>query len=284
MSAREILRVPLSDIEPDPLQPRKSFDEEALLRLARSLAESGQLHPLLAIRRNGRLVILDGERRWRAAGLAKCDAVDVIVLEDPMDSATALEAALVANLQREDLSPIEKARAIQGLMEQTGTSQAQVAARLGLSAASVSRTLALLSLPAEAQEKVASGELPASTAYAIARAQGADAETIAADAADQKLSREDVAARLGKGAKAGKHPVPTRVTAALGGGRTVTMTGVGLTSLDDLVQWLEELLAKAKKIRKGQPKGVELSTFAALLRDEARAAKPGTSEAGDERC
>lgn len=281
MNPREVVRVPLDQLEPDPSQPRREFGEESLLGLARTLAESGQLHPILAYRRDGRLVILDGERRWRAAKLAKLPAVDVTVIEDPKGKGEALRCQLIANLQREDLSPMEKARSIDRLMTETQWTAAEVAVRLGLSPGNVSRTLALLALPESVQGQVESGAVPASTAYQIARAgDGETQEKLAAEVVDGGLTRDALAGKLKSRRRSRKPETATavaRVRASLGGGRSISMVGPGLDSLDRFIEWLEELLAKARKAR---PRGVELATFTALLRDEAKAGTAGKPRAG----
>lgn len=267
MSGREVLSVPVDRLCPDLSQPRKQFDDEALLGLAKTLKE-GQLQPILAYRRGPELVILDGERRWRAARLAGLPSLSVLVVDAPTPE-EALERGLVANLQREDLSPIDKARAIDRLMKATKSPASQVALRLGLSAATVSRLLALLELPESVQTQVDRRELPASTAYQIARAGAAgdvDPERLAAEVMEKGLTRDSFTGKRGVPRVASQ----VRVVASLGAGRTVTVSGEGLTSLDRLVEWLEELLAKARKAR---PRGVELSTFIALLRDEAKSSK-----------
>lgn len=275
MSGREVASVPLAELSPDPDQPRKHFTEESLLGMARTLKER-QLHPVLAHRQEDKLVILDGERRWRAAKLAGLDHVDVVVVETP-SAREAMRSALVANLQREDLSPMEKARGIQRLKEATGATAAEVAGTLGLSRGNVSRLLALLELPESVQEQVDQGELAASTAYQIAR-KGEGAEALAAETIENSLTREEVAkqGRSRGPQRARRKPAP-RLVAELGGGRSVTLSGPSLDSVEVLISWLEELLGKARKAR---PRGMEPKTFAALLRDEAKASASATKTKG----
>lgn len=269
MSGRELLSVPLAELHPDQNQARTHFSEESLLGMARTL-KKGQLHPILAHRQGDKLVILDGERRWRAAKLAGLEQVDVVVVGTP-SAPEVLTRSLVANLQREDLSPMEKARGIQRLKEATKATAADVAGALGLSRGNVSRLLALLELPESVQRRVDSGELSASTAYQIAR-KGDGAEQLAAEAIENGLTREQVAGQgRGKGPHKARRKPAARLVAELGEGRSVTLAGPELDSMDVLIAWLEELLAKARKAR---PRGMEPKTFAALLRDEAKAAGP----------
>lgn len=269
MSAREIRRVPLESLTPDPEQPRKAFSEESLTGLARTLAD-GQLQPVLAYERDGALMLLDGERRWRAARMAGLDAIDVIVVaREEVDPEQVPVAALIANLQREDLLPVDKAQAIARLIELNGSAASEVAAQLGLSPATVSRLLALLKLPEAVQEQVNRGELAVTTALELARSE-ADVEGAAKQVVDRGLSRDSVAAMRKKGGGRTSARARPRVVAQLDGGRSITASGNGLDSLDELIAWLEELLAKARKAR---PRGMELRTFESLLRDESKVAR-----------
>lgn len=272
MKARSTQRLPLTDLVPDPDQPRSVFSEESLQQLAQTLV-TGQLQPVLAYRKEGQLLILDGERRWRAARLAKLSSIEVIEVDAPTP-AEAMQQALTVNVQREDLNGIDAARSIARFQELTGWPAAKVAAELGLSPAKISRLLALLRLPESVQELVLSGALSPSVAYQIVQvADPAEQERLAAEAVAGGLSRDAVAGR--RKAKActgqGRRSSP-RVVARLEGERTVTMAGAGLDSLDALIEWLEELLGKARKAR---PRGMELSTFISLLSDQAKAKSPG---------
>lgn len=261
---------------PDPAQVRRVFTEESLLGLAKSL-EVGQLQPILAYRKGDQLVILDGERRWRAARLAKLSTLEVVVVAEPTEVGAIAQRQLIANLQREDLAPMEKAQAIDRLMKETGWSAAKVAASLGLSPASVSRSLALLSLPPEIQDKVAAGTVPASTAYQIARVDGTAAQEELASAASNGLSREGVARRARKvtGERSADSATSARAVAVLGGDRQVTVSGGGPLSMETMIEVLEDLLAKARKYRN---RGVEIVTFLAQLKLDAKAAAQGKSK------
>lgn len=275
MGSREVIQVSVGQLAADPSQPRTEFAEESLLGLAASL-KHGQLQPILAYQKDGKLLILDGERRWRAAKRAGLATVDVIIVDEPAEAGFVLQRQLVANLQREDLAPMERARAIDRLIKATGSPAARVAQALGLSSGNVSRTLALLGLPESVQAQVESGDLKASAAYQIARSGDASTqEQLAAEVAGGRVTRDALAGRLrAKKSAAGKAATrgPVRLKAVLGGGRSITLSGAGLDSLDRLIEWLEELLGRARKFR---PRGLELATFAALLRDEANAAGGG---------
>jgi len=143
--AAGIERVAAASIRKSPLQPRHEFDEEAMADLARSIREHGVLQPLLVRRREGAYELIAGERRLRAAGEAGLTEVPVIVMEVSDDD--ALELALIENLQREDLNPIEEAEAYRVLIETFGLTQEQAADRVGKARASVANSLRLLGLP-----------------------------------------------------------------------------------------------------------------------------------------
>lgn len=270
MKPCSLLVVPLDALTPDSAQVRRDFNEEELVGLGRSLV-AGQLHPILAYRKGDRIIILDGERRWRAARLAGLKSLDVLVVPEPKGPGDILLAQLAANLQRADLNPVEKAEGIRRAMTESGATASAVASMLGLSTASVSRLLSLLELPGEIQDRVRAGTLAASAAYQIARAESREEqEQLAGEAGKNGLSREALAERV-RGDKPQKgRKAAVRFQAVLGQGRTITLAGEGLTSLEHLVEWTEELLAKARKVRS---KGLELATFAALLRDEAGAGR-----------
>lgn len=162
----EIRSLPLLKIEPNPLQPRREFDPEALQTLADSIAAHGLIQPL-SVREmpNGYYQIIAGERRWRAARMANLDEVPVLVLD--ADDRTVMELALVENLQREDLNPMEEAAGFQTLMDEYGLTQETIAERVGRSRSAVANSLRLLSLSDELADLVRSGTLSAGHARAL---------------------------------------------------------------------------------------------------------------------
>lgn len=160
--------LPLQQVEPDPNQPRKDFDPEALQTLADSIAEHGVIQPL-AVRKldSGYYRIIAGERRWRAARLAGLREIPVCVLQ--ADDRAVAELSLVENLQREDLNPLEEAQGYARLIEEFSLTQEQVADRVGKSRPAVANALRLLSLSEPLAEKVRAGELSAGHARALLR-------------------------------------------------------------------------------------------------------------------
>lgn len=156
----------IDEIEPNPDQPRSRFDDEALDELAASIREVGVLQPVVVSRSDdGAHFLIAGERRWRAARLAGLNTIPAVV-RDATGESTLVEA-LVENLQRQDLTPLEEAHAYNELLENTGMTQEQVAKRVGKSRPAISNTLRLLQLPGPIQEMVDAGELSAGHARAL---------------------------------------------------------------------------------------------------------------------
>ena len=163
-SAYQIL--PLHKVEPNPGQPRQDFDEEELQSLADSITTHGVVQPL-TVRElpNGYYQIIAGERRWRAARLAGLSEIPVVIME--ADDKTTMELALIENLQRQDLNPVEEALGYQTLMEEYGLTQEDTAARVGKSRPAVANALRLLGLNPKVLEMVRKGDLTAGHARAV---------------------------------------------------------------------------------------------------------------------
>ncbi len=163
-SAYQLL--PIYKVEPNPGQPRQDFDEEELAALAESIQVHGVIQPL-TVRElpNGYYQIIAGERRWRAARLANLSEVPVVIME--ADDKKAMELALIENLQRQDLNPVEEALGYRSLMEEYGLTQEDAAKRVGKSRPAVANALRLLGLCPEVLEKLRTGELTAGHARAI---------------------------------------------------------------------------------------------------------------------
>ena len=183
-AARELREIPIELVSPNPHQPRQAFDEESILALAESIKLQGVLQPVL-VRPipGGTYELIAGERRWRAAKLAELEMIPAIVRRH--DDAASLELALVENMVREDLNPVEAARACAALTEELGLSREQVGQRVGRSRVAVSNLVRLLDLPDEALELIASGELSEGHGRALLTASGNDAR--------RRLARDAVA-------------------------------------------------------------------------------------------
>jgi ParB family transcriptional regulator, chromosome partitioning protein len=167
----ELRTLPVELIAPNPRQPRQSFDEESLLALADSLRERGLLQPVLVRPRpGGTYELIAGERRWRAAQLAELDVVPAIVREQA--DRDSLELALIENMAREDLNPVEEARACSLLVEELGLSREEIGRRVGRSRVAVSNLMRLLDLPDEVLDLIAEGRLSEGHGRALLTAPG----------------------------------------------------------------------------------------------------------------
>ena len=201
--------LPIHRVEPNPEQPRRDFDPEELQALADSLSRHGMISPI-AVRDlgNGRYGIIAGERRWRAARMAGFTQVPVTILE--ADDARCAELALVENLQRQDLNPVEEAKGFLSLSERFGLTQEQVADRVGRSRSAVANALRLLTLPEPVLDLLENGSLTAGHARAVLSLSGdEDREALARRIVAEKLSvrqAEALAARLSRPAGAAKAP------------------------------------------------------------------------------
>lgn len=189
-NAADPARISIYKIEPNPLQPRKQFDELELQALADSITANGLIQPL-ALRRlpNGYYQIIAGERRWRACRLAGLEEVPAVILE--ADDQKAMELALIENLQRQDLNPVEEALGYQSLMQDYALTQEQVAQQVGKSRPAIANALRLLQLPEEILDLLASGALSAGHARALLQLQDAHLQAIAA----QKITALDLSVR-----------------------------------------------------------------------------------------
>ena len=193
--------LPLDEIVPNREQPRKQFDDEALADLADSIAQHGVLQPLLVRPMpDGSYQLVAGERRWRASRMAGLTEVPVVVRD--MDEQEAAELALIENLQREDLNPMEEALGYQTLMETYGMTQEEAAQRVNKSRPAVANALRLLHLPAPVAELVSQGKLSAGHARTVLAFEGADAQLTAATAAVEKGLSVRELERMAKAAKA----------------------------------------------------------------------------------
>lgn len=183
--AGRLRTVPITAIEPNPRQPRKRFDDDALQALADSISERGILQPpVVRPVADGRYELIAGERRWRASQLAGLAELDVLVKE--ADDTDALEDALMENTARADLSPVEEARAYELLIEDLGIARAELGRRVGRSRAAISNHLRLLELPDDALELVDAGELSFAHGRALLLVDGADQRLALARQAVQK--------------------------------------------------------------------------------------------------
>ena len=214
-SDTRIETLPLREVEPDPGQPRKTFDDETLAELSASIAEHGLLQPI-AVRPkpSGGYLIVAGERRWRASRMAGLTEVPVIV-KDVTDE-RAMELALVENLQREDLDPVEEAAGIRELMTRCDLTQEQAARKLGKSRSALANSLRLLSLPETVLELLKSGFITIGHAKVILGLPTPELQEEAAQMiADNQLNVRQAEALCKKLAKPAKEPVAAPLPSAL---------------------------------------------------------------------
>ena len=197
--------VPIEQVIPDPSQPRTEFNEDALQELSASFASKGQLQPIRVrwLENEGKWTIIAGERRWRAAQMAGLATIDCYFHDGGLTPSEILEEQIIENLQRRSLQPLEEARSFQALIKMNMWKKKEVASALGIHPAKVSRALKLLKLPADIQSKIASGELPARTAYEISKLenetqQRAMLSAVSTEGLTNQQARNRVQIRRGK--------------------------------------------------------------------------------------
>jgi ParB family chromosome partitioning protein len=194
--------LPVSSIEPHPEQPRRHFDEEALAELAASIGARGLIQPVIVRPLpSGRYQLVAGERRWRAAQLAQVHEIPALIRE--LSERDVMALALIENLQREDLNPVEEARAYQRLAEHEDMTQAEIARLVDKSRSHVANLQRLLTLPASVLDHLQGGRLDMGHARALIGRP--DAEALANQAAEQGLSVREVE-KLARGTAAGGKP------------------------------------------------------------------------------
>jgi ParB family chromosome partitioning protein len=266
-AAQELRELPVDLVKPNTSQPRRAFDETTLQALAESVAERGVLQPVLVRpRAGGTYEIVAGERRWRAARLAGLDTVPAIVQD--RDDATTLEVALVENMAREDLNPVEEARAVAGLVEELGLTREAVGRRVGRSRVAISNLLRILDLPDDALALLEDGTLTEGHGRALllaedqadrrrlARAAAAGAWSVrvtedqarAANAAGPGPARRAAAVHPDQAAAASE--IADALGGALGTEVKVKPRGTGY-KVELALDSLDDALALARRVRAG---------------------------------
>lgn len=252
--------VPIEAVHPNPDQPRRRFDEDELTDLANSISEKGIIQPLIVRghpSKAGEFEIVAGERRWRAAQRAKVHSIPVVVRQ--FSDTEVLEVAIIENIQRADLNPVEEAMGFQQLMEKFDRTQEQLAKVLGKSRSHIANTLRLLHLPDDVRELLSTGRLTSGHARALITSENASA--LASEVVTKGLSVRDTEKLVKRGAKPARPPRPKyekdadtkalegdlsatlgmRVTldhAAGNDGGTLTIRYKDLEQLDDLCRLL----------------------------------------------
>lgn len=276
MAADGIIEVPLEKLRCKK-QVRTEFDNAAIESLASTLRELGQQVPLIVFADGDGFVIEDGERRFRAAKVAGLTCLKVIEKTPSVDEGEVLTRQLVVNCQREDLSPIEKARGLEQLIALNGGNASKVAQKCGIPKATISQLLKLLTLDPAIQAKVNSGEMSRSMAYELAQVKDPVRQReLANEIASNQLTRESLKAR--SQAKESNTPATKRFAIPLSESLKMTLSGPEL-SIAGMVQALESMLLRARKAIK---EGFELETLERMLQDQwkpASARKEGATHA-----
>jgi ParB family chromosome partitioning protein len=256
--------LPTAMVRPNPDQPRRRFDPESISTLAVSIAEAGMIQPILVRPLpDGRFELIAGERRWRAAREAGLEVVPALIRDD--DAATRMQTALIENVAREDLNPVDEARACAALVEDLGLTKEELARRLGRSRESISNLVRLLNLPDDVLDLLSEGKLSQGHGRAILIAKGNDVRRrLARDAVAAGWSvreTEDRANRSGEvpSAKVIAHPdqqaaltrAEDALERALGAGVRVRSTRKGLRAEIEFGD-LEELLEFARAAAEGR--------------------------------
>lgn len=245
---RNVGTVEVDRVMPDPEQPRKQFEDDALQRLAASLKRHGQLQPIQVrwSEYQRKWVIVSGERRWRAAQRAGLPTVLCSFQDDDVSRPEIREQQIVENLLREDLKPVEQARAFDELMKENHWNGKQLAAALAIPASTVSRSLALLRLPLAIQQQVDAGAVSARSAYELSKIDDAAAQTkLAAQAAEGGVTHSELAIHNTKRTKpARSHSIRLRFLCE--DGWAVSVTRQGPSSYAALEQALAEVLEEVR--------------------------------------
>jgi ParB family chromosome partitioning protein len=260
------VEIPVGDLSPNPNQPRVHFDEESLSDLSASIREIGVLQPLLVRQlADGSYQLIAGERRWRAAQRAGLATVPAVV--KTTDDMSSVEQALVENLHRQDLAPLEEAGAYQQLIDDFSLTHDDVAKRVGKSRSSITNSLRLLALPAAIQAFLADGKLSAGHAKALLgtpdRAfQEQLARRAAAEGWSVRAIEEAIRDRGGEGATAVVKPGKTDDGSTTGGGTVTKLPPAGLLELENQIS--EYLSTRVSVKMNSNKKGSVTIEFAGL--------------------
>jgi ParB family chromosome partitioning protein len=250
---RQAGHMELDRIMADPDQPRKTFSDESLEQLARSLKSAGQLQPI-RVRWNGehaKWVIISGERRCRAATLAGLKTIACLFVDRELTESEIRQESLIENLLREDLRPIEAAQGYRQLMEMNGWTINQVAEALNITKGTVSKSLSLLKLPDDIKAQVDEGKITPSAAYEVSRLEGENAQReLASRIVTEGLKRDETGEAVGKTArpKATKDEAKTTTTKVLNvPGAKLSITWQKKTVRNkDIIDVLEEALSQVR--------------------------------------
>jgi ParB/RepB/Spo0J family partition protein len=248
---------------------RRYIEKGSLEDLACTIRVHGILEAIGVKPEGDHYIGLWGQRRWLAAEIAGLETVPAVVCAKSMTEAEAREIRLIENVARESLQPLEAATGLAQLMQAGGLSASEVAKRVGLNAAVVSKSLALLSLPGPLRALIDSGAISAASGYVLSQINDPQLQSeLAQDVAAGRLSRDALAGKIKASRKGttGAANARSRMSAKLTGGRMVSVCGSNL-SVDSVIAALEELLGRCRSAR---TKGLGLGTLIKVLADEAK--------------
>ena len=265
----QLVEIAVDELLPDPSQPRKTFIDEEISRLAASVAARGVLQPLRVIRDEPRhcWLILTGESRWRAARLAELQTVPCLVVDGELSEAEMLADRLTENSVRHELPPMEEAAAMAKLKALKGCTSKTLVDEYGFTGASITRMESLLRLSPEIQAMVGTGpgQVPPSAAYEISRLDNPQSQLELAHAvAGKRISRDGVAEEVrNRVGRKNVRPKSSRLACRLEGGVSVTVSAGQPLTWDDLLSALDHLRKQAKKLCDD---GKDITALARLLR------------------
>jgi ParB family chromosome partitioning protein len=249
--ATGLLEVPAGSISPNPKQPRSRFDDETLSELAASIREVGILQPIVVRRAGQGYEVVTGERRLRAAKLAGLATVPVVLRDS--DDSDLLREALIENIHREDLNPIELGEAFRQLLEELGLKQEELADRVGVSRSHIANTIRLLALPLEVQQLLTDEKLSAGHARALLALGDADAITsLSLRVAAEDLSVRETEEIVRRFIEGPAEPAPKK------GGTPAEKSDPNLAEVEEI---LSEQLATRVQIRMGRKRGQVVIEF-----------------------
>jgi len=242
-----IVEIPLAEIRPSPFQPRKRFDDKKLDELAASIRAQGILSPVIVRQIPGGYELVAGERRLRATERAGLERIPAVVRE--MSNAGMLEVALIENVQREDLNPVEEAEVYRRLIEEFGLTQEEMAARVGKDRASIANTLRLLKLPHPIREDLIEGAMSAGHGRAL----------LGLDGRDLQLTAREAVIRRGLSVRATELLVKRLKNGPAAQDRTIRRKAPGLAQAEE--QLRRTLATKVRIIRRGQRGRIEVEFY-----------------------
>jgi len=247
-----IRQVAREEIGPSPLQPRKTFRPEELQELVASIKEKGVIQPLIVRKVKGKYELIAGERRWRAAGEAGLKTLPVIVRE--ASDRDVLELALIENLQRADLSPIEEAEAYARLMKEFSLTQEQVAQQVGKGRVAVANAVRLLTLPSQVQAWLGTGDLSVGHAKVLLGLARSEEQLLAAE----RVRRENLTVR------ATERLIESMRTGSKPGGKRKTVTASSSAAFSDLEKRLQQHIGTRVRLAgKANAGKIEIHYFSA---------------------